>query len=56
MTPEVINMIAQFLQRCDLKGSEVPQWQTCMQELETEMKVTRAVQPDRSEETPYAES
>ena len=55
MQPEVINMIAQFLQRCDLKGSEVPQWQTCMQALETAMQETRTV-TERSQETPYDKS
>ena len=33
MTPEIINMIAQFMQRVSLQGSEVDAYTTCMQEL-----------------------
>ena len=35
MTPEIANWLAQFMQRVDLKGSEVQAWTACMEALQT---------------------
>ncbi len=35
---EVLNMIAQFMQRVDLKGAEVEAYVTCMQTLQDAIK------------------
>ena len=40
MDIEVANVIAQFMQRVDLKGSEVQAWTRCMVELQ------RIIQPE----------
>jgi hypothetical protein len=33
MSQEIANLIAQFMQRVDLKGSEVQAWSACMEAL-----------------------
>ena len=38
MTPEIIQMIAQFMQRVTLQGSEVDAYQTCMTVLGQELQ------------------
>ena len=35
---EILNMIAQFMQRVDLKGAEVEAYVTCMQTLQEAIK------------------
>jgi hypothetical protein len=37
MTPDVINRLAYFLSRCELKGAEVPAFNECMQALQAEL-------------------
>lgn len=44
MTPEVINMIAQFMQRVQLNAQEIDAFQTCMQCLQAEMMRLREVE------------
>ena len=38
MTPEIINMIAQFMSRVELKATEIDAYQTCMQCLNEEFQ------------------
>lgn len=38
LSPEVLNMIAQFMARVDLKGAEVPAFNKCMEALQREMQ------------------
>ena len=38
MTTEIVNMLAEFLKRVDLKGSEVAAYVECMRALEEEHK------------------
>ncbi len=45
MTPEIIQMIAQFMQRVTLQGSEVDAYQTCMQELGQELQAQQQEEP-----------
>lgn len=33
MTPEIVNALAQFMQRVQLNAQEIPAWQACMQAL-----------------------
>lgn len=42
--PEVLNMIAQFMSRVDLKASEIDAYQTCMAELQKEF--SRLTEPE----------
>ena len=38
MTTEILNLLAEFMKRVDLKGSEVSAYVACMQALEEEHK------------------
>ena len=38
MTPEIINMIAQFMNRVELKATEIDAFQTCLAELGKEFE------------------
>ena len=42
MTPEVLNMMAQFMQRVTLKPEEIDAWQTCMKCLQEEFQNQQA--------------
>jgi hypothetical protein len=48
LTPEVMNMIAQFMSRVELKATEIDAYQTCMQCLQEEFQ--KASQPATAEE------
>ena len=55
MTPEIIQMIAQFMQRVTLQGSEVDAYQTCMtvlgQELQKQQESLRTPQESTEHST-----
>jgi hypothetical protein len=44
MTPDVIQALAQFMERVDLKGSEVAAWTTCMEQLKRELLIAQTAQ------------
>ena len=46
MTPEIANVIAQFLQRVDLKGSEVQAYNACMEALQNFVEVEEPREED----------
>ena len=49
MNQEIIQAIAEFLQRVDLKGAEVPAFQKCMEALGQAMQEAQANGPDSTD-------
>lgn len=54
MTPEVINITLQFLQRTTLKGEEVDAFTTCVQSLQAEYQRLTRPQPEETNDKPTA--
>ncbi len=48
MSPEIINMLAQFMSRVELKASEIDAYQTCMQELQRAFEGAQEAPPEGS--------
>ena len=46
MTPEIINMVAQFMNRVELKATEIDAFQTCMAELGKEFERLKREEPE----------
>ena len=47
MTPEVANMIAQFMQRVQLQAAEIDAFQTCMQSLRAIVMEAQQDEPEQ---------
>lgn len=54
MKPEIIDALAQFMQRVPLRGDEAPVWTLCMEALDEEMgKALKALEsPEEAEQQP----
>ncbi len=46
IAPEILNMIAQFMSRVDLKATEIEAYQTCMSELGREFEELQKEAPE----------
>ncbi len=51
MSPEIINMIAQFMSRVDLKATEIDAYQTCMAELKRVFNESKEAPQDGPDST-----